>query len=394
VTIETDTLALTNSTISSSTGSTIIHPKDTSKSIGVNGGAGTLSLTSSMLDQITGKLEIGRGDVTGKLTVGSGFTLKQDLTLLTGSGEISLGTVDAKTAGGQSLTLATLSTINPGKVTANGAIGGSTALSNLSTIGPGIVTTAATLTIGTKSGDIKAVVNGKTGGDATKLITLTAGSKITVNGISLPVTSAPSTGTTTPGSSEPVTTTTASVPTIPSTPTILTTPTVASLPTISTTPTMPTVVSVPDLPVIVPASVVDDVSRLQATILIPPVRPISTTIDDLSQEQSAVRTGLNAAATAASIRSTPSGALLPRSVDIVISTGAPLTASPTIKVDAADSGGSNGQVVAGSSGQNVGTVGTPVQGLTIQTTRPATTPPGRTQAEDLTPEIDPQAFLD
>ena len=38
-----------------------------------------------------------------------------------------------------------------------------TALNNLSTIGPGIVTTAATLTIGTKSGDIKAVVNGKTG---------------------------------------------------------------------------------------------------------------------------------------------------------------------------------------------------------------------------------------
>ena len=399
LTIETDTLALTNSTIRSTSGSTIIHPKDTSKSIGVNGGTGTLNLTTTMLDQITGSLTIGRGDVTGKLTVGSGFTLKQDLTLLTGSGGISLGTVDAKTAGGQSLTLATSST---GVVTANGAIGGTTALNNLSTIGPGIVTTAATLTIGTNSGDIKAVVNGKTGEEAIKQITLTPDSKITVNGISLPERVAP-TPPPTPGPKEPMPPTTASVPTIPSTPSILTTPTVASMPTMPsiptialdpTTPTMPTVVFVPGPPVIAPPPIIGDIDRLQATILVPPVRPITTAIDDLSQEQSVASIGLNAAATAASIRSVPSGSLLPRSVDVVPSTGAPLTASPTIKVDAADSGGSNGQVVAGPSGQSTGTVATPVQGLSIQTTRPATTTPGRTQSDDPIPEIDPQAFLD
>lgn len=54
----------------------------------------------------------------------------------------------------------------------------------------------------------------------------------------------------------------------------------------------------------------------------------------------------NAAAASAAVTSTLSGAWVPLQPASVGPTGAPLAAARTIKVDAADTGGANGQVIA------------------------------------------------
>jgi hypothetical protein len=46
------------------------------------------------------------------------------------------------------------------------------------------------------------------------------------------------------------------------------------------------------------------------------------------------------------VTATPAGAFIPVGPPVVMGTGAPLASAPTIKVDAADTGGANGQVIA------------------------------------------------
>jgi len=99
------------------------------------------------------------------------------------------------------------------------------------------------------------------------------------------------------------------------------------------------------------------------------------------------------------VNATPIGALIPRSPSAVQATGAPLASARTIKLDPADTGGANGQVIArtdsiagGVANQASGTTAI-VPGLLVQAPRPASAraePPLAQQPSTLNEE----SFLD
>jgi hypothetical protein len=72
--------------------------------------------------------------------------------------------------------------------------------------------------------------------------------------------------------------------------------------------------------------------------------------------------GVSAADAFRTVSNTPAGAFIPLSPPSVQGTGAPLAAGQTIKVDPADAGGANGQVIAGGGGSGGGST-TIVPGL-------------------------------
>lgn len=136
--VEGDSLLSTSSTFTTGAGGkTVLRPITTSLDINLAAAssAGTLGLTG-VANQVTGLLEIGRSDLSGKIVSGA-MTLTQDLSLLTGGGAISIGgLVNATTSGGQYLKL----NAGAGTISLGGGIGAGVALSALDLSG-GVITT-------------------------------------------------------------------------------------------------------------------------------------------------------------------------------------------------------------------------------------------------------------
>jgi hypothetical protein len=104
------------------------------------------------------------------------------------------------------------------------------------------------------------------------------------------------------------------------------------------------------------------------------------------------------------VNATSVGALIPPTPSVVSATGAPLASASTIKVDPADAGGANGQVIARGGGEGAvsGVIGaasqssgstTIVPGLVVQAPRAA---PSRVEPPlaEQPSTINEEAFLD
>ncbi|MFY7962018.1 MAG: hypothetical protein ACOVVK_18220, partial [Elsteraceae bacterium] len=118
------------------------------------------------------------------------------------------------------------------------------------------------------------------------------------------------------------------------------------------------------------------IDRSLGAIVFPPAPPSLTPSvnfalgGSFTSETPAQQAEPNAQAAQQLVTATPSGAFIPISPATVGGTGAPLVNAPTIKVDAADTGGANGQVIASvvSGESNSKSV---VPGLLSETTTPA-----------------------
>ena len=146
ITLTANSYSVASASFSSSKGATRIQPIGANVSVGVGAGVGTLQIDQGVIDSISGKLIIGRADLAATLTLGAGFTLHNDLTLLTGSGAVNLaGAVDS---GGtaKSLTVTTAT----GGLSFAGALGAGTPLSSLvvTKTGSGGTITLPTLSTG------------------------------------------------------------------------------------------------------------------------------------------------------------------------------------------------------------------------------------------------------
>jgi len=319
--------------------------------------AGTLSLASNGVVTQTGALLAPNLVVTG---AGASFQLTNPgnmigvaaadtgaLTLVNGGGSaLTIGAVGAVTGvtlsaagsiqqiGAQSLTISApiFAGANPVSLGSTGSI-----------LGSGLVT-AGNLTL-SASGNASTVTANY------GAINILAGT-ITVNGTVMMA-------------SAPTIATVASVPTIASVPTVAT---VASIPTVATVAFAPTTASqfsvastptLPDVPVLPPQPLSTTVTEVitqnsgsvLSQILMPPVSfniglAAAGTQATLNNSATAGALSPNAAAASAAVTSTVSGALVPLQPASVGTNGAPLAATRTIKVDAADTGGSSGQVIA------------------------------------------------
>jgi hypothetical protein len=159
-----------------------------------------------------------------------------------------------------------------------------------------------------------------------------------------------------------VVTTTATTATLASVATVATVasiatiaPTVASVASVLTVPILPSVASVPtrsfvqSVIAVLNASGPGGVTTILNQVLPPPPNFNLVVIVPLPPEGGGQRPGAansSAQALANIVTATPSGAFIPMGPLVVAGTGAPLASAPTIKVDAADTGGANGQVIA------------------------------------------------
>jgi filamentous hemagglutinin family protein len=362
-----------------------------SKSLSLNGSSGTYTLTKSSnkiasLTADTATITLKNSDDDGLRIGAAGVTVKSGLSVTqSGSGQIlaidgpiNLGSTSA------SLTI-------DGKIAGTGTISGEGATLTLSVVDDkSTVTTAGNVTVNVVSG------------------------KVSVNGVLFPTSPAvvvnPSPPTNPSAPTVVSTPSVASVPTIVSTPTIASVPTVpstltvASVPSIASEPSSPSLVSQPTVgPLLVDTSVIaqpilDDFDRILPGLLIPPVNfaPIGLQVPTSSTQRDA---DLSANAQRAIMLQTPTGALIPPSPNWLSATGAPLAASVTVKVDAADSGGVGGQAISTSDGAfgSSGRSKSWVEGLVTEGS-PSRTPANRNAGEpplaQLPSTLSDEAFLD
>ncbi len=130
-TLYTDALTLGGTAGGNGAGSLRVAARDATGTIGLAGGAGTLQVSQSLLDRLGGvpQLTIGRTDGSGAITAGA-LTLGRDLAIASGSGNVTLASVDS--AGGPARDLAVSTT---GTTTLGGAIGATQALDTLAITG-------------------------------------------------------------------------------------------------------------------------------------------------------------------------------------------------------------------------------------------------------------------
>jgi len=166
ITLTTDNLVVNSSNFSATGGTLTYQPTAGTVAIGVNGGAGTLQISSSALAAHTGgAIQIGRSDLTANISVAGAVILSQATFLRTGGGNIiSSATIDGTSSGGQALTL----NASGGTVTIGGNIGSTTALASLN-VTAGLVTNPASssftvTTVGTQSWNAPLVLRGDSAG--------------------------------------------------------------------------------------------------------------------------------------------------------------------------------------------------------------------------------------
>jgi len=311
------------------------------------GGVGGLTIKSTTLGTII---------QTGAISAQSLYIIDANVVLLTNPSN-SIGSLDATLTGAtKSLDLKTSGSLAIGTVTASTATLGASSISGATNLD--IAT--APLTLAVTSGTLNNVkVNSQTGTAAAGFVTVTtAGGSVTVNGVALsgPPVAAP----VDPNPTVATVATVASVATIAtvaSVPTVATVATVASVATVLTIPTTASVASVPTPSFVPPPSPLSGVSDPGAvtTILnqvLPPPPNFSLAVNTpLPDVQRPSGSNPSAQSLVNIVTATLPGAFIPPGAPFVIGTGAPLASAPTIKVDAADTGGANGQVIAiGSSG--------------------------------------------
>ena len=331
-------------TITSNSGATV----NQSSPISVGGllllGSGaTYQLTnaSNVIGSVAGNTGAGGIQVvsTGNLSVANIFGT---------NGITTTGTLRLSATNTSNLLVNAPVSAGPTFLTAAGSISGTSAV------------TASALTVSSNGGSLNnVVVNSQTAAAAAALVSVTAGG-ISINGVSLGATTA-TTATTASVATVP---SVASVTTVVSTPSVATVATVASVPTlaptiasvatvvsaatVATTPSVPNVEATPDVRRLLLSGGVDLIAQIITTILpiiprvnfdLAPTTPVAAT----SSQPGSV----NAADAFRSVSNTPSGAFIPMSPPSVQGTGAPLASAQTIKVDPADAGGANGQVIAG-----------------------------------------------
>ena len=185
----------------------------------------------------------------------------------------------------------------------------------------------------------------------------------------------------------PTTATAATVASLATVASVATIATVASVASSATAPTIPTGASVASIPTIsFVQNVINIITNAEpggvTTIInqvLPPTPNFSLVLStppaggDSGQRSGAVNSSAQALANL--VTSTPAGAFIPPSAPFVAGTGAPLAVTPTIKVDAADTGGPNGQVIAlGQSGGAGGGGRAVLPGLLSEFRNPAAAP--------------------
>jgi hypothetical protein len=320
--------------------------------------SGTLSLASGGVVTQTGALLAPNLAVTG---AGGSFQLTNSGNMI-GVAAANANSLNLVNGGGSALTIGAVGALTGVTLSASGSIlqiggqsltisapvsasGGALSLSaSLSILGGGLVTANA-LTLAA-SGNLSTVTA------SYGSINIAAGT-ITVNGTVMMATT-PSVPTLPNIVSAPTLATTASVPTVASVATIATTPTLVSVASTASTPSAPAGPFQP-LSAEVTEVLTQNSGGVLAQILTPPVNfglgfAASGTQATMSGAATSGALSPNAAAAAASVTSTVSGGLIPLQPASVGPNGAPLAATRTIKVDAADTGGSNGQVIAFSGG--------------------------------------------
>jgi len=150
VTVLTDALSVAGPVSAGAGGSLRLAPHDTTGSLGVAGGVGTLQVSQGLLDTLAGvpTLTLGRADGSGAINVAS-VVLPTDLAIGAGSGNVAFnGTVDSAAGAGRDITVVTT-----GTTSFTGTIGAARALDTLtvngsSQIGASITSTGAQTFVG------------------------------------------------------------------------------------------------------------------------------------------------------------------------------------------------------------------------------------------------------
>ena len=193
ITLIGDTMNLANFS-AQTTGNVTLKPRTASTTIGVAGGAGTLGVTSAILNSITaGSITLGRSDGTGAMTANA-YTWNSDATLMTGAtggitvnGAHAMGVNDLTLQADSDIALnANLSgtgalTVKPSSVGTTIGLGGGAGTLNLSSADlTRLVDGWSSITIGRSDGTGAITVNGATWTDPLNLFTGTGG--IALNG--------------------------------------------------------------------------------------------------------------------------------------------------------------------------------------------------------------------
>lgn len=119
-----------------------VQPLAANASIGIDGAAGAVSVSTAFINAMNGTIEIGRPTLSGDITLPNGFVLSKSLRLLTGSGAINaLGSLDSLD-GTQNLRL----TSGSGTISLAGAAGATKALASLRVSGDTYLTANVTTT--------------------------------------------------------------------------------------------------------------------------------------------------------------------------------------------------------------------------------------------------------
>ena len=230
--------------------------------------------------------------------------------------------------------------------------------------------TGAPLNVTANGGSLSNVtVQGTSGTSAAtpSLVILAQGSSITVNTVSMsnpfPVQSTPVTVASVPTQASVATVVSvASVPTLASVPpaisvaSVLSTPSVASLATVPAQPNQAVIaiISNPETGGSILNQIQAPAVKFDLAPLIfaqtPPPPPNQPGVNPSAQSMAAI------------VTATPPGAFIPQGPPTVFGTGATLASAPTIKVDVADSGGGNGQVIAFGVSPEIGGTGGPGAG--------------------------------
>ncbi len=365
--------------------------------------SGTASLTNAVISAAqlrllgTGSFRLNNADnavgtiaaaVGGSISIVNGPTLNLTIGTIFGIGGVTAGGDLTVTQTGSTKDLIIQGPLSGGSVTL--------ASSNL-IVGSGMVTaTTAPLTVSAVGGSLNATVNEKTGAEAADLTTVASGS-INVNGISktysAPVSPGPSVTPPVEPSRPSASTTgsapsTGTVPSVPSVPSVASQSTVASAPSLASVASSPAVAPVkPEPPPVLanttqPPKPVETEAAAQAVAQVASLvaATLATASANAGGPSSAAKleedrklvadaekaivtgargpgsepngggpTSISAQAISSAVTATASGAFIPPSPPAVPGTGAPLLSTPTVKVDAADTGGANGQVVASGS---------------------------------------------
>jgi hypothetical protein len=335
--------------------------KDLNVTVGSTGkalirdGGGDLNVTGASVGGTLGLQGLSTGAITqtGAISASTLSISDANEVTLTHSGN-SVGVLDASLSGAtKALKFSTTGTLTLGTVTANTATLGAGTLNGATNL----TVANAPLSLAVNSGTLTNVsVNSLTGAAAAaggNITVTTTGGSISVNGVTLsgppvpPPVVTPTTPTTATVASVATVATVASIATIA--PTVASVATIATVPTLASVATVPTTSFVQTVIALLNASVPGGVTTILNQVLPPsPNFGLAFVAPQPVAQPSATQGGpaSSAQALANIVTATPAGAFIPVGPPVVMGTGAPLASAPTIKVDAADTGGANGQVIA------------------------------------------------